>query len=326
MNKKGKQRSTNRRVRICALVLAVLVCLFSGVVGGILKRGEIPAQEQGNGAVTLLVIGTDNRKGDKTGRSDTILLVSVNQAQEKCAVVSVLRDLYVAIPNHGENRINAAYSFGGPELLRRTVEENLQISVDGIVQVDFSAFKTMVDAAGGVDISLTAEEAEYLRGEGPNCVGGKVGRYTNGRTYDVQQGDNTNMDGEMALDYVRARHVGASSDFGRTNRQRKMLKALLKKTKSSSLPNLISLYKGMKRVLKEGHASSDLRWEQLAGIGLYVLDMAQKNAKDEEREWLVTGSIPEQGQYLDEKRSGMAVLVPKDWSKLREGLYEKLSG
>lgn len=321
MSRKGKEeRSTNRLVRICALTLAVLVCLFSTVVGGMLKRSELPATGP-DGAVTLLVIGTDNRKGDQVGRSDTILLVSLHPAQQRCAVVSVQRDLYVAIPDHGENRINAAYSFGGAELLRATVEENLQVSVDGTVQVDFSAFKTMVDAAGGVEISLSAEEAEYLRGEGPNCVDGKVGRYTNGRTYDVQKG-NTHMGGTMALDYVRARHVGKSSDFGRTGRQRTLLKALLKKAKHSALPELMGLLKGAKRVLKESHASSSLRWEQLAGLGLTALDMVQS----EDEEWFVTGSVPAQGQYLDEKRDGMAVLVPKDWETLREELHRMLYG
>lgn len=321
MSKKGKGgRSTNRLVRVCALTLAVLVCLFSAAVGGTLKRAELPAAGP-DGAVTLLVIGTDNRKGDKVGRSDTILLVSIRPAQQRCAVVSVQRDLYVTIPDHGENRINAAYSYGGAELLRETIEDNLQVPVDGTVQVDFSAFQTMVDAAGGVDLSLSAQEAEYLRGEGPNCKEGKVGRYTSGRTYDVQKGK-THMDGAMALDYVRARHVGKSSDFGRTGRQRTLLKALLKQAKKSSLPELMDLLRGAKRVLKEGHASSDLRWEQLAGLGLTALDMVQ----GEDEEWLLTGSAPAQGQYLDEKRDGMAVLVPKDWEQLRENLHRTLYG
>ena len=321
MSRKGKGgRSTNRLVRVCALTLAVLVCLFSAAVGGTLKRAELPAAGP-DGAVTLLVIGTDNRKGDKVGRSDTILLVSIRPAQQRCAVVSVQRDLYVTIPDHGENRINAAYSCGGAALLRAAIEDNLQVPVDGTVQVDFSAFQTMVDAAGGVDLSLSAQEAEYLRGEGPNCVDGKAGRYTSGRTYDVQKGK-THMDGAMALDYVRARHVGKSSDFGRTGRQRMLLKALLKQAKKSSLPELMDLLRGAKRVLKEGHASSDLRWEQLAGLGLTALDMVQ----GEDEEWLLTGSAPAQGQYLDEKRDGMAVLVPKDWEQLREELHRTLYG
>lgn len=319
-NKRKGRRSTNLLVRILALILAVIVCAFSAFADFILKRAELPSTGP-DGAVTLLVIGTDNREEDEVGRSDTILLVSIHPAQQRCAVVSVMRDLYVTIPDHGENRINAAYSKGGAALLRSTIEENLQVSVDGTVQVDFSAFQTMVDAAGGVEISLSEEEAEHLRGEGPNCREGKVGRYTSGRTYDVQKGK-THMDGTMALDYVRARHVGKSSDFGRTGRQRMLLKALLKQAKNSSLRELLKLLNGAGRVLKEGTASSDLRLEQLAGLGLTALNLAQ----GEDESWLGTGSVPAQGQYLDEKPNGMSVLVPKDWAKLRENLHRTLYG
>lgn len=127
---------------------------------------------------------------------------------------------------------------------------------------------------------------------------------------------------EMALDYVRARHVGKSADFGRTGRQRALLKAILKKAKDSSLPEVMELLKGVRRVLKEGHASSDLCWEQLTGLGLTALDLAQSEGE----EWFVTGSVPAQGQYLDEKRDGMAVLVPKDWETLQEELHRMLYG
>lgn len=126
----------------------------------------------------------------------------------------------------------------------------------------------------------------------------------------------------MVPDYVRARHVGKSSDFGRTGRQRALLKAILKKAKDSSLPEVMELLKGTKRVLKEGHAFSDLCWEQLTGLGLTALDLAQSEGE----EWFVTGSVPAQGQYLDEKRDGMAVLVPKDWETLQEELHRMLYG
>ena len=116
------------------------------------------------GVTNILLIGNDSRTAGEDGRSDAMILLSISDKTKTIHMTSLLRDMYVDIPGHDGNRLNAAYSFGGAELLMETVEANLDVEVNRFVQVNFQAFADVVDAVGGVDLEVTNEEVLLING------------------------------------------------------------------------------------------------------------------------------------------------------------------
>ena len=97
------------------------------------------------------------------GRTDLIMIATINAKDKKLKLTSIMRDSYAQIPGHEDNKINAAFAKGGASLLVDTVEQNLKVKIDGYVKVGVDGFEQIIDRLGGVEVTLTAEEAEYLR-------------------------------------------------------------------------------------------------------------------------------------------------------------------
>ena len=112
--------------------------------------------------LNVLLFGEDTRSGMETGNSDTMVLLSVDTRHQKIKMLSFMRDTYVEIPGHGENRINAAYTLGGAALTVSTIQKNYGIKIDRYAVVDFSSFRKIIDVIGGLDVELTAEEVDYI--------------------------------------------------------------------------------------------------------------------------------------------------------------------
>lgn len=161
-----------------------------------------------------LVIGSDARPGDTFSRSDVIVLVHVSADHQKVTLVHFPRDLYVAIPGRGNNKINAAYAFGGAPLLVRTIENLVGVRIGHVAKTDFNGFKNMIDAVGG--IRVWAEEGSD---------GG------NGGDFVIRKGWN-DLDGTQALGFVRERYALSEGDISRGRRQLAVVKALILKTVS----------------------------------------------------------------------------------------------
>ncbi len=162
----------------------------------------------------ILVIGTDSRDVTKErGRSDALIVVSYNKKTGSVKMISILRDSLVPIEGRGWNRINAAYSFDGVGLCINTVNQLLDLDIQRFVVVDFNGVTDFIDKAGGVTISLTQKEVDYLT----NYSGGAV-------KYNV--GPNK-FNGDRALAYMRIRKI--DSDFKRTERQRNVIETLARK-------------------------------------------------------------------------------------------------
>lgn len=213
---------------------------------------------RGTDRLNVLVMGLDQRAGSALpGRTDVIMIVCLDPEQRKAAVISVPRDLWVEIPGHGEDRINSAYVYGeldgtegaGPGLTKRTIEQNLGLTIDYYARLDFECFKRIIDVLGGVTIDVPEPITDT--------------RYPDGRygymSIHIPAGKQ-DMNGETALQYVRARHQ--SSDFSRMRRQQQVLLAVRDKALRldiiPSLPELVSLL---------GRAfSTDLPLEDLLGL------------------------------------------------------------
>lgn len=159
----------------------------------------------------ILVLGTDSRDLKKErGRSDSIIVMSLNKKTGKIKMVSILRDSLVPIEGHGWNRINAAYSFDGIGLAVNTVNQLFDLDIQRFAVLDFTGVKAFINQVGGVDIKITAAEAKYLNN-----------RHLSKKEFEAGL---CHMDGRVALEYMRIRKI--DSDFKRTGRQRNVIQAL----------------------------------------------------------------------------------------------------
>jgi len=168
---------------------------------------EFNGKEDANGGTNVLLLGSDARKSDDKFRTDTIMIAQYHPDKGTYKIISLMRDMYVDIPGYGQGRINSAFTFGGPELLRQTIKENFDIDLQYYAIINFKGFEALIDEA-----------------------------FPNGVEMDVEKKMSTNigvtlepglqhLNGKQLLGYVRFRH-DAISDFGRVERQQKTLKAL----------------------------------------------------------------------------------------------------
>ena len=178
----------------------------------------------------LLIIGTDSRDGER-GRADTMIVLSFSKHNKTVTMTSLLRDSYVSIPNHGTDKLNAAYAYGGATLLMDTIVNNFGIPLDDYVCVNFKAFVHIADALGGVKLTISDREAEAINVILESEVNGIMGDEP---TADfLPSGGTFVLNGKQALSYSRIRHVG-NADFERTERQRTVLDLMLNKLKHMS--------------------------------------------------------------------------------------------
>lgn len=197
----------------------------------------------GENIVNILLVGQDRRSYENyRTRSDAMILCTFNKASKTITLTSFMRDMYVTIPGYKSQKINAAYAFGGMSLLKETLAVNFGINVDVCLEVDFDGFTKVIDIVGGVDISLNEKEVPHLNGQNSS--------------WNLQVGMN-HLTGEQALAYSRIRYVG-NADYERTERQRRVITALLNEAKSSSWTTLLSLMQEVLPSITSDTSGSDL--------------------------------------------------------------------
>lgn len=222
--------------------------------------------------VNILVVGNDYRKEKNYGASgltDTMIIATMDLKHGTLKTTSLMRDLYVEIPEHGYSKLNAANSYGGIELLYKTIATNFNIELDGYVEVDFKAFTDVVDAVGGVEVELTESEASYLNST--NYIRDKKSR-------NVKVGKQT-LNGAQALGYCRIRKQGTTvnglrDDYGRTWRQRTVINAVFNKVKSLPMTDWLKI---ANKVLK--NVKTDLTNEKIIGYITDVVTMGTTEIK-----------------------------------------------
>jgi len=256
----------------------------------------------------ILLIGHDGRPGD-TGshRSDSIILCSINKVQGKINLVSFMRDMYVPIPGYSDNRINAAFSFGGASLLKETIEQDFGISIDNCVEINFDGFIKAMTAVGDLEIELTAQEADYLNSTG-NIMNAEEGLPES--TWDLKEGKNL-LRPDQVLAYSRTRYVGRS-DYERTERQRKVLTAAFNKISQLGLSEQVDLANNI-----IPHIATDMSDMEILGYVYYVVTDGV-HIGDSNR-------VPADKTYTNEMINGMSVLLPKlaeNTDLLKEWLYQ----
>lgn len=201
--------------------------------------------------LNVLLCGVDSSTGTaSSGRADAIMLVSINKKTQKITLTSFFRDsyIYMDIPQQSGGtkgryeKINAAYSLGGPATLIDTIEKNFKIEIDEYIAVDFASFKKLIDALGGVTVDVEYNEAMFIR------------RTSSHKSFPY--GDDVKLKGSEALIYSRIRKL--DSDVNRTERQRKVIKGLMASAKSASSGQLVNAYKQTAQYIRTGYNQSEI--------------------------------------------------------------------
>lgn len=200
-----------------------------------------------NKPISILLMGVD-QEDNGTGRSDSLMLFTLNPKTKSMKITSIPRDSYTEIVGKGKkDKINHAYAFGGIDMTVKTVENFLNVPVDHYIEVNMAGFKDIVDAVGGVDVNndldFTSRETHFAKG-------------------------NIHLDGEAALKYTRMRYEDPRGDFGRQMRQRQVIQAVIKK--GASVSSLASYGDVLKAI--EKNVKTSLTQDQMFEI--------QKNYKD----------------------------------------------
>jgi LCP family protein required for cell wall assembly len=261
-----------------------------------------------NAALTFLLVGTDTRSdspttgtgagGDGLGRdrSDVLMIARIDPSRTNAAVVSIPRDSWVEIPGHGMNKINAAYAYGGPSLLVQTVERLTAIRIDHLAVIDFAGFQAMVDAVGGIDVSIleaTSQEGVHFH-EGLN-----------------------HLDGYAALKFVRQRHGLVDGDLDRAQREQSALRALLvKAVDTGMLSDLGGLYRLINAATRSIGVDETLTGRRLSALMSELRNLQASGVKFVRAP--VTGfgrEGPQSVGYLDPRAIEL-------WSALRSGALD----
>ncbi len=259
-----KKKHSSVKLKITAIVLSVFAVVILALFGyGYSILGNLGYDDSinenrflGSSAVSdpsiknILFIGSDAR-GDVAGqRSDTMILFSIDTKHRQIKLTSFLRDSYVYIPYlERSSKINASFSTGGAQATIDTVEYNYGVDVDNYIMIDFQSFEQIVDLLGGVTIDVTEREAKYMR-EDVKIPYIKAGK--------------NKMNGKVALWYCRIRYL--DNDFKRTERQRKVISAIIKKATKTSIPDLINL---VEQVVP--NISTDINRNELLSLGVNAL-------------------------------------------------------
>ena len=308
---------------LAAAMVALLITRYTGLLGDLRdeERGqEVTSSQTGedeaviaptniaDDVFSILLIGVDSRQETYTGRSDSQMLISINQKKKKLVICSILRDSYVSIPGKGHNRINAAYALGGTSLLTQTIKNNFGIPVDRVAVVNFKVVADFIDALGGVDINVSTGEIEQINrnlGEQNRIFGNSA--YTD--TLSSSDAGDLHLNGNQALAYARIRYIG--TDFERTKRQRVVMEDALDKLEQLPLSKQSEL---LKQFLPRVH--TDLTTSEILDLGSLVFRMKKYEVN--------SFSIPVDGSWSDMRVSGMDVL-DIDFAKNRSAWEDAVS-
>ncbi|WP_059170242.1 LCP family protein [Bacillus sp. FJAT-27445] len=257
-----------------------------------LKKVEAKHSFQGEkskkDAVNVLLLGSDSR-GEKQARTDTIMIAHYNPNTHQAKLISLMRDMYVSIPDHGEQKLNAAYAYGGPELLRKTIQLNFGLDIHHYAIVDFKGFEKAVDLLipDGIEVDIPYEMSEGI-----------------GMT--LEEG-NQRLHGKELLGYVRFRK-DRLSDFGRVQRQQEVVSKLKDEAVSlqsvAKLPDLVGVL--------HTYIDTDVDTATLLTIGKDIL--TNESGK------IQTIRIPEDGSFTNERHEGIGEVLEVDLEQNKAAL------
>ncbi|MCQ2495035.1 MAG: LCP family protein [Lachnospiraceae bacterium] len=260
--------------------------------------------------MNVLLLGEEAiGSGGSRGRTDLMIIATVDPGNRVLKLTSLMRDSFIEIPGgYSDNRINVAYSIGGVAKVYEVLQHNFNFIPDNYILVGFNSFEKVVDAVGGIDIELSANEAAYLN---------RTNYISNPSYRNVRTGMN-HLNGNQALGYCRVRKVSTkdkqSNDFGRTARQREVLNAIFDKVKTLGYADLLTVANQCLPFV-----TTDLTAEQIEDGINTLLSIGGTNVNVEQMR------IPYDGSWKYETIRGMAV-TKIDISKNRDMIHSFIYG
>ena len=206
--------------------------------------------------INVLLVGLDSKNAlQYGGNSDSLILVSLNKKTEKISMCSFFRDSWCYMDIAGRERyakINSSYFHGGPDALIDTIERNFKIDIDYYVAVDFSSFRDIIDALGGITVPVQEYEAAYINKTNPD--------------FHIEAGDAVHLTGKQALVFARIRKSDYDSDVSRTRRQRQVITSLIQSAKNASMSQLNNTLDTLFKYVK-----TDLTKSQILSYGAQAI-------------------------------------------------------
>lgn len=286
---KEKKRSKKRFIYRLIALLVLLSIIASVGVFVFMEDWQLgndndlqPAVDTEREQINCLILGSD-ALDDGTTRTDVVILASLDLKSGKLGFFSLPRDTRVEIPGRdGYHKLNAAYAYGGPKLVTKTVEGLLKVPIDHYISTDFNGFREIIDTLGGVEVNVE-KHLKYIDQAGGLYIDIPAGRQT--------------LSGRKALEYIRFRH-DKLGDIGRIERQHKFLEALLERVYNPNVllktPELLSHIKN--------NVETDLPWLD----SLKVASELIKLVTDLDQNKVGMATLPGEPEYID----GISYWIP----------------
>ena len=303
--KEKKKRGCGCGAAFCALILAVVIA-FTGCFGyvfslmGKTQKGDPQSSISSSSLKSdprvknILLIGLDDDKGTGVSRSDSMMLLSVDTVNKKLKLTSFLRDLWVEIPSYKSAKLNASFAHGGAPLTISTIESNFKIDIDNYVLVNFDMFRQIIDSLGGITVDITEKEAKFINRTTSSTVNSGL----------------CELNGKKALIYARIRKL--DSDFYRTQRQRKVISAIIDKAKQTNPVTLLQMVSDIMPLITTDFSQLELTVLAFSALKYIKYDIEQLQ-------------VPANDAYQSKKISGQAALVPdleKNTNNIISFIYE----
>ncbi len=236
---------------------------------GITEEVEEKLSKYNDSIINIALFGVDAVDGG-VGRSDSIMIATVDTVHKKLKLTSVMRDSYVAIDGHGNDKINHAYAFGGAQLAIKTLNENFDLNIEDFVSVNFETLPKIIDKIGGIELDIEADELEYINGyiAHLNSING-----TNEPA--IETTGLQHVSGTQALAFCRIRYT-SGGDYKRTERHREVLTKIFEKIETlpaTSYPSLLSEILPM--------INTSLDYSEILDLGTEVLKLSVSSIESE---------------------------------------------
>ena len=259
--------------------------------------------------INILIVGIDASGGvPMQGNSDVMMLASINKKEEKITLCSFLRDSYTYFEKSNGSgyysKLNAAYAYGGADCLINAIENNYKIDIDYFVAVDFEAFEKVIDAIGGINLNVSEKEAQAME------------KYAN--ITGVPYGENVHLNGEHALLFSRMRMIYATGDVKRTENQRKVINAIIKKSRTLGLSDLNNVVQTLGEFIYTDCPSTKIvslgtnailgKWYNFQ---VYSMDAPPESAREAYNgsQWMWMVDYPYSAQYVQKQIFGESNIV-----------------
>lgn len=262
------RRHRRRKIILLVEILLILIAVYIGLIAYVYSKLESSSWDDDDiymnefydsniGKYTnIALFGVDSRENSLSSntRSDAIIIASINNLSHKLRLVSIYRDTYVYIPDHGYTKLNHAYAYGGPKLAIETINRNFDMDITDYVTVNFSSLSDLVDALGGVTVEITEDELDQV-----NRYAKDVANINKKEWSKIESAGSNVLTGVQATGYSRVRYT-KGGDFTRAERQRTVITAIINKAKHTNPVKLMNAANKVLPQISTSLSGSEFTW------------------------------------------------------------------